>query len=526
MARIVELTHSENVTLVPGAVQNWVDLDRPGARSRLLHDFVRRALERPVDRCLVVGPYDLVGLHQLAEQVGQLVVVVRSIPDAARIGAELPQATVLCGTLEAACAGHAPYDLVVALDDVTRVLSLEADQHVSWRQLALTLLTLAADEGAVLLGIENELGLHRVAETLDPRMADDDANWCPLATWDGTRPRTTSAVERLLAGTGRTGAVHQVFPTWSAPTVAATAMEQAPPALRALLTALAGRPETAGVQVPGVLHRRALALADTFPDACAGWVLVLGESPPGPRLLQSTKKGIACWTGTDTDRVRRCAPGEPDWETAVPPYGATLLVDLVEAFVDSDTPRLRRLLPAWRTRLDSLAVDGILPAAYADARFANLLAGDDADAALRASGAVPLMPADAPAPMDEVVWSALGDLLVTVRASGLRHPWPSSMHPRTVFETLVAMSGAEPPQDSSSWFSFEEAPVPELQTRQELLAVVERQREELRGAWSRFHWDETDYLAHKASRFTARAARFVRREGIRGTVGHLRRLRG
>lgn len=498
MARIVELTYPDNVTLVSGAVQNWVDLDTPGATAPLLHALVDRSLDRHVERCLVVGPHDPALLARLAEQVGELVVVLRSIPDAARIGTDVPSATVLCGTLEAACTDHAPYDLVVALDDLTRVLSLEDDQHRTWRELAAPLLGLVAADGILLLGIENELGLHRVTAPLDPRMRDDDANWSPLATWDATRPRDTAGVLELLAATGRPGTVHELFPTWAAPTVAGTGLAEAPRPLRDLLAALAGRPDPGAGPVPGLLHRRALALADALPSAGAGWVLVLGagDGADGPGLLTA-------------DGTRRTPADLAD----ILPAGRTLLVELAEAAVDSDTPRLRALLTGWHGWLAQLAVDGTVPAAYADARFANLLSGPQP---------VPLVPAAAPAPLEQVVWAALGDLLTTWQAAGLRHPWPSAMHPHTVYAALVAMAGATPPPDVARWYDAE--PAPQLATRQELAAMLERQREELRGAWSRFHWDETDYLAYKASRFTRRTVRFVRREGLKRTLGRLRRL--
>ena len=536
MARIVELTYPDNVTLVAGAVQNWVDLSSPGATSPLLHRLVESLLAGllagSAARCLVVGPHDPALIRRLAAHVHDLTVLVRSIPDAAQLGTDLPGATVLCGTVDAACRARGPYDLILALDDVTRTLSLEDDQHRSWRDLTDAVVVLLAPGGTLALGIENELGLHRLAAPIDPRMRDDDANWSPLATWDASRPRTSAQVERFRTATGLTGSTYLVFPTWEAPTVMSDGLDRATRSLRHLLVALASRPAGSAPDVPGLLQRRALAMADTFADACAGWVLVLGATPPvgdGPAVFQSQGSGTARWTAVDQDRVRCRLGDQPDVTVPVPPLGRTLLVDLVEAATDSDTPRLRALLTGWRRRLEGLSVDGVLPAAEADARFGNLLSGATAtdSSAQRAAGkAVPLAPAEAPTPLDEATWAALGDLLSTWRAYGIRHPWPSAMHPRTVFEALVAMAGAPAPQDPSRWFAFEDAPAPASgrQTRQELMAVIERQEEELRGAWSRFHWDEKDYLVHKASRFTRRATRFVRREGLKRTFGRLRRL--
>ena len=240
------------------------------------------------------------------------------------------------------------------------------------------------------------------------------------------------------------------------------------------------------------------------------------------------------WTSAGSGVVRRRVASGADRETAadasrqgtpeaggvvrVPESGATLLVDLCEAALSSDTPRLREILRTWRTRLVETAQDGWLPPSHADARFSNLLAADATDPVARARDAVPLADAMRPATVDEATWAALADLYATWRRCGLRHPWPSSMHPQTVFESLVAMAGAPRPGEPERWFALETESAPVTQTRQELLAVIERQREELRGAWSRFHWDEKNYLVYKTSRFTKRTLRHLRREGIRGTL--------
>lgn len=542
MARIVELTYPDNVALAPGAVQNWVDLDSPGATSPLLHGLVGPLLDGPARRCLVLGPHDPVLLRTIVERGHDLTVVVRSIPDAATIGTDLPAATALCGTVDRACAGHEPYDLVIALDDVTRTLSLEDDQHRTWRELADGVVRQLAPGGTLLLGIENELGLHRLTAPIDPRMRDDDANWSPLATWDASRPRTDAQVDRFRRSTGMDGATYQAFASWSAPSVLAADIDRAPQALRDLLAALvglptgpAGAPPAGSASVaPGVLERRALAMADALPRACAGWVLVLGPDVPAepePVLLHQLGPGSVHWTALDDQRVRR-SPADPagpaELSVPVPPQGRTLLVELVEAAVDSDTPRLRALLTGWRQRLEALAVDGLLPAEHADARFANLLSGAtevDTDPGRAAGQAVPLAPAAGPAPLDEACWAALGDLLTTWLGHGFRHPWPSSMHRRTVFEALVAMAGTPAPQDPARWFDVDATPsAAGSQTRQELVAVIERQKEELRGAWSRFHWDEREYLVHKASTLGRRTLGHLRREGLRRTLGRLRRL--
>jgi len=612
MARIVELTYPDNVTLLPGATQNWRDLpddrrsredadpgttagtaedaelsgtrsDRvaaigldpaeadespdsyvtpdagdipgPGAASPLLHGIVDRlfaTLPAPARRCLVIGPHDPRLLARIAERVTELTVVVRAIPDAATIGTALPQATVLCGNLAAARRHGGTYDLVLALDDVTRVHSLE-DPPRSWRELADEVVACVATGGTLALGLENDLGLHRVLAPEAESSRDLDGNWSPLASWDASRPRTPEQVAEFAAAAGAmlagacsadrtipTGPTsYQVFPDWRAPHTAGTRLDEAAGPLRDLLAALAGRPVTDRPPAPGLLQRRAVAMADRWPDVCAGWVLLWGPGAPAeevPALLQARGDGRTIrWVAAPDGRVRRTPvpdhdipgspgiPSHPDAPShpevpdpspvAVPPLGRTLLLDLVEAATESDTPRLRRLLGGWRRWLESHAADGVLPAAYADARFGNLLAGTDTDPA-----PVPLEPAAAPAGLPEVIWVALADLLATWRAAGIRTPWPTSMHPHTVFRALAAMAAVPAPDDVARYWPRPDRGTPEDRpmTRQEMMAVITRQREQLHGAWSRFHWDEKQYLTYRAETFAGRVARRLKREAVRG----------
>ncbi|QGF23593.1 hypothetical protein [Raineyella fluvialis] len=547
MARIVELTYPDNVTLLPGAMQNWRDLAAsdgphggaltgPGAASPLLHGMVDRlltALPEAPRRCLVAGPHDPALLARVAAAVGELTVLVRAIPDATTIGTALPDATVLCGSLAAArshggtpregASAHGPYDLVLALDDVTRLHSLEEEPR-TWRALAADLAACVAEGGTLALGIENDLGLHRVSAPIADVSRDDDGNWSPLMTWDATRPRTPRQVADFAATVriAPAAAVHQVFPDWRTPHTAATRLDEAPRALRDLLAALVGRPVGDRPPAPGLLERRAVTMADRWPDVCAGWVLVWSpgveaeEPPPCCRRAPTVVRSAGCPGPTDASRGPPGCPargGSPP-PIAVPALGRTLMFDLAEATTDSDTPRIRHLLAGWRAWLEGRAVGGVLPAPYADARFATLMVGADEDCV-----PIPLEPATAPAPLQEAIWTALADLLATWRAAGLRTPWPSSMHPHTVFRALTAMAGVPAPADVDRYWPdpARGTATARPMTRQEMMAVITRQREQLRGAWSRFHWDERQYLTYRLEKFGGRVGRRLRREA-RGLI--------
>lgn len=599
MARIVELTYPGNVILLPGATQNWRDLPEPdgpagpagiggtnapggadapggpdhpgtatarldlpaddperwvdpstgdipgpGATAPLLHGLVDRLLAGlPTDRrrVLVVGPHDPRLLARIAAQA-ELTVVVRAIPDAAAIGAALPGATVLCGNLADARRHAGTYDLVVALDDVTRVHSLE-DAPRAWRELADEVVACVAEGGSLALGVENDLGLHRLLAARSEEARDLDANWSPLMTWDASRPRTPRQVAEYAEAVAATltgpATVRQLFPDWRAPHTAGSQLDRADRPLRDLLAALAGRPVGDRPAAPGLVQRRAVAMADRWPEVCAGWVLLWGPATPvedGPALLQARGDGRTIrWVAGPDGRVHRTlartdpAGVDPDLvPVVVPPLGRTLLLDLVEAATASDTPRLRRVLGAWRDALDARTdPDGRLPAAYADARFGNLLAGTDAsderdnddlgNGCEAGTAPVPLEPGPAGTDLAEARWLALADLLATWRRAGIRTPWPSSMHPHTVFRALASMAGIPAPDDVDRYWPGPVAGAgEEPMTGQEMRAVIARQREQLRGAWSRFHWDERAYLTYRAEDLAGRIVRRLGREAARG----------
>ena len=167
MADIVELSHPDNVELVAGAVQNWADLPAPAAAEPLLRS-VRAARLAGARRCLVVGPHAPALLREVAGRV-ELTVAVRAIVDAAAIGEACPTARVRCGQLPDALAGLGTFDLVVALDDVTRTQSLEAEP-LPWADLAGAIRAAVAPGGTLLLAVENDLGVGNRLTLLDDEM--------------------------------------------------------------------------------------------------------------------------------------------------------------------------------------------------------------------------------------------------------------------------------------------------------------------------------------------------------------------
>lgn len=486
MARIVELKQYDNVLLGRGVMQNWVDLDVDGPSWRpLVADLVPRVS----GRVLVVGPMEPSLLERLAHEAEELTVVVRAAPDAGTIATLLPGVEVYAGDLTQVLAAGETFDAVLMLDDFSRVLSAEAPDR-TWHEMAQSLLNLAAPGALVMMALENERGLHRTSGQIDTYAANFDRDWTPFRTWDATRPRTSAQLQRWIEATGRTAAAWGLYPSW----VRVDAMTQttaSTPAMRDASAAYALR----GYASP--LPVRSAALADVMDEVAGGWIVQFDVACE-PLVRTASEAGdIRVWDASG--ETLRDAAGV---ERRLPPAGRTMLVDLVEMAADTDTPSMRALLKQWYATLLAVAEDGQVPASYADARLRNVY--------LDGENVAFLEPAAARAPLEDVVWGALSDYLSTLQVYGLKHPWPTAMNRMTRLASLGAMAGAPKPDDLAKWVTTVRD---EGQTREELLAVVKRQQDELKSVWARWKWDEKDYAAFVAKSNVKKTVRYAKRHG-------------
>ena len=486
MARIVELKQYDNVLLGRGVMQNWVDLDVDGPSWRpLVADLVPQAR----GRVLVVGPMELGLLERIADEAEKLTVVVRAAQDAGTIATLLPGTEIFAGDLPQVIAAGESYDTVLMVDDFSRVLSAEAPDR-TWHEMAMTLLNIAAPGATVMMALENERGLHRASGQIDTYAANFDRDWTPFRTWDATRPRTLAQLQRWIKGTGRQASAWGLYPSWVR-VDALTQVTSTSPALRDAAAAYALR----GYASP--LPVRSAALADVMDEVAAGWIVAF-DVPSQPVLRTASEHGeVRVWDASG--EALRDADGT---ERRLPPAGRTMLMELIEMAADSDTPSMRAILKQWYAALLAVAEDGQVPASHADARLRNVyLDGEDV---------VFLEPAAAPAPLEDVVWRALSDYLSTLQIHGLKHPWPTAMNRMTRLASLGAMAGAPRSDDLAKWVTTVRD---EGQTREELLAVVKRQQDELKSVWARWKWDEKDYAAFVAKSNVKKTVRYAKRHG-------------
>lgn len=519
----------KNVTLLPGSMQSWSDLDHEPAGSTAAARAHLRALVDGVRRVAVVGPHATDLLTGLADLVPELTVIVRSVPDANTIG-ELLQEN--CGASVFACdltksGPDAQYDLVIALDDVTRISSAET-APATWTQVFERLTALVADGGSLALVTENELGLHRMTAVRSRFTANENADWSPTETFDISRPRDPQALSEAIGAAGLTvDGEGAVLPTWDDQTVWVAGADRLDASGQAVLGAVTlAAPTFRRVGSDPTRLTRAAVLGNRLPQVASGWWVVAtrgaGNSPApadSATIVASSVDGQVHEFSCGATELT-CDGRSVRIPSGAAPFGEMVL----DAAADGDLSVVRALVSRLAPYIDARSVDGSVDAAFADARPDNLLATDDE--------LIPVVPATDSADRDEVVWRALADIVHVIRARGARHPWPSATDDQTMFASLAAMAGVAVPDDIEPWLArpvggAADAPVADVSG---LIAVVERLTETNKALGARATWYEQRLasterdLRVRTERHRAQLAAAVRQqEVLRGSAEDLRR---
>ncbi|MBO1755626.1 hypothetical protein [Allobranchiibius sp. CTAmp26] len=494
-----------NVQLGPGAMQNWSDLEHHPAGGSAAQRALVQELVQPGHRVAVVGPHSLDLITGLAPQVSHLSVITRSIPDAVTIGNALLEhesVEVQCASAATLLQQPEPYDLVVALDDVTRIWSPESEP-MTWAQVYDGVRRLVAPGGRLLLGVENELGLQRITSLHSRYTSDHDEDWSVTTTFDASRPRSLQALTEVAADLGSVQ-VLGALPTWQEQTVLVSGIDHLSPELTTLLGALTlGSPAYRRVGADPSRMTRAAVLSGRLPQLCSGWVLIAGPTPvdayDGACILADDAAGrVATYTDAD-GRVLRRVPGAPDAVVPVSARAESLSGVALDACAAQDVAGLRALLVRYRGWLVGRATDGVLPRDVADTRVDNVVLDED--------GFQVLAPAEDDRPVDDATWAALADLVLVIRARGSRHPWPAATDDTTMLATLGAMVGlpADDVPEGLLPAADEPAGLPAHDVSG-LLAVVERLTETNQALASRSRWFE-ERLNVREREMRARAER-------------------
>ena len=484
MVEIRTLTHPDNVTLVRGATQHWSDLERGalGAAS-----VVAGLISAQVHgRCLVVGPVDLALLADVSARAESVDAVVRSIPDSATYGERLPEGRVWCGDVADLPAEASGYDTIVCAD-LASVLPLESEAR-PWGAILTDVTDRLSPTGTVVLAVENDLGLHRLTATHNPRLANSDADWNVLATWDASRPRTADAAAASLGG-ATAWALGPSFPD-----VRSARRLDTPRG--ALADVVAWHTAAWPLRGPDPSWRqRSYGMAGQADALASGWLLVLRPTEPTHTALAAT----LVEQGPVTEWREDGGSGTP------------LLALLADGCASHDLPTLRGLLRAWREAVEGRPVD---PSP------SLVLSGPD--------GMTGVVEASGSATLDDL-WAALATFVAIVRGRHWRHPWPSTMDDADLLRAIGAMAGLPEPSRPVREFviAAPSARDPfDALDEQQLVAAIDRNNETIRTLRSRLAWTELQYVSHKVGDKAVRTARRVAGKGKRVAKGVLRRLRG
>ena len=519
---------SEDLRLIGGEMATWSDRRpdaRPPAGGPVLAELVGRLARSMGGRVLVAGPHEDALVDAVAAHAS-VTCLLRSQPDAAAMAAR--GVGTLCGTL-AKLADADCYDVVVALDGLDRLCSVEGPQY-DWAESLQALRRLLRPGGALVLAVENELGVHRLVASETATSAHTEAAWRPLGEFD-TKPANPARLAARLAADGL--AVCWLAAAWplpQAPTLLATpdALRDGPvsalsaAATGAVARAYGGRPvlsdprRLAAVAVRGGLGTEFaaswLAIAHRAPRSTPGFVpppVLLGDGP----VMELAHDGNGSW-------VRRIVGGRAEPGRNVSrldgplPRGRLLEELLIAACLRHDLPALRRVLTGWATWLGTLhATDRM--SATAD----NVLLDGEAYGLLDPSWRA------APMDLPTATGTALRRFAETLLAGGYAHPWPVATDVDSLTAILAGAAGLELDRTHQAPAGADRAVLPDsLREQREQLRAL---REQLADATARAQWysDELERREVELRRAQLQIAAFSGSLGYRATRLGVRTLR-
>ncbi|GGK98096.1 hypothetical protein [Mangrovihabitans endophyticus] len=442
------------VALIGGEMPAWSDRQhpqRPPAGSAALVPLVDAVARQLPDggEALVAGPHADVLLDVLAAHA-PTTCLVRAEADAATVAAR--GVRVLCGTLPK-LQETGRYDLVVALDGMGRLCSVEGPQY-DWSESLRALHRTLRPGGRLLIAVENDLGVHRLVDLGTPTSPQGDEQWLPIGEYDETKPGSPDRLGAHLSAEG--WSLAWLGAAWARPGQPALIAE--PEALRAgpaaALAATAARAAgTAYAGHPVLSDPRRLAAAAVRAglgvEFAAAWLVVAHRGdpsahppsatrPPVPPVLLAdgpvlalTRDERGTWHRSVLDRGTPTAGRDPARLDGPLPNGRLLEELLIAAAVRYDARAVRALLSRWAAWV------GTLPdAARAYATVDNVLLDGDTPALLDPSWRSP-----EPVATSSAVAAAMRRFADTLMAGGYAHPWPAVTDVETLTAVLTGAAG-------------------------------------------------------------------------------------
>ncbi|AGL14125.1 hypothetical protein [Actinoplanes sp. N902-109] len=378
-----------------GEMAGWSDAAPAGGPA---YGYLLRAVEALIPaggRVLVAGPHEM-SVVDVLRAYGEVTCLIRSEPEATALSAA--GFDVLCGTL-AKLPENEQYDLVVALDGVGRLCSVEGPQY-DWAEGVRVLSRSLRPGGALLLAVENELGVHRLVDRVTATAAHTDADWRPVGEYDETKPGTPDRLRSALTGEGLTlGWSGTAWPLPSAPALVVDEQRLRYGPAGALAAAAASVTAEAYAARPVLSDPRRLTATairgGLGPELAPAWLVLAFRGPAGPLSLPPAILG--------------------DGPLPPLPDGRLLEELLIGACLRHDLPELRRLLATWASfggTADSVIVDGDRLTALADSHVAPT--------------------------------EAIQRFAETLLAGGYDQPWPHAGDVPSLTAVLLAAAGLTP----------------------------------------------------------------------------------
>ncbi|MGC4834251.1 class I SAM-dependent methyltransferase [Micromonospora vinacea] len=466
-----ETAPADRITLPGGEMLAWSDLPQERlANGGPLAALTARLVPRGA-RVLLAGPHDPALLDQLTH--AEVTCLLRSHPDAVALAHRA--ARVVVGG-PAGLPDDETYDVVIAAAGLDPVESVEGTR-LGWDGVLARLVAALRPGGALLLRLDNPLGLHRLVDTTPWYARRDDSAWVIGGVLDRAHPANRDQLRERLGAAGlRPAACWAAYPDVNTPTALldadhldrdagsglfdavlhgacaggftnATVLQD--PARLAVDALHAGRAADLAPAWLTLAHRPADATDPTTPTVDPDLPVALVQTGrPGIGVLE-VLHGASGWRwglipASDATTPagapfasREAAYRDADALSGPVPSGRLLRTLLLDAALRRDLATLRALLHGYAGWLaDQADTDGRIAGAAALAGTDNVVVDGERYAVLD-----PSWRATAALPADVVLARGLWRFAAGLLTGGYAHPWSSTLDVAGLTVVLGGLAG-------------------------------------------------------------------------------------
>ncbi|MEW1586397.1 class I SAM-dependent methyltransferase [Micromonospora vinacea] len=466
-----ETAPADRITLPGGEMLAWSDLPQERLANGGPLAALTARLVPPGARVLLAGPHDPALLDQLTH--AEVTRLLRSHPDAVALAHRA--ARVVVGG-PAGLPDDETYDVVIAAAGLDPVESVEGTR-LGWDGVLARLVAALRPGGALLLRLDNPLGLHRLVDTTPWYARRDDSAWMIGGVLDRAHPANRDQLRERLGTAGlRPAACWAAYPDVDTPTAlldadhldrdagsglfdavlhgacaggftSATVLQD--PARLAVDALHAGRAADLAPAWLTLAHRPADAGDPTTPTADPDLPVALVQTGrPGIGVLEvlhgpsGWRWGLIPTTDATTPAVapfasREAAYRDADALSGPVPSGRLLRTLLLDAALRRDLATLRALLHGYAGWLaDQADADGRIAGAAALAGTDNVVVDGERYAVLD-----PSWRATAALPADVVLARGLWRFAAGLLTGGYAHPWSSTLDVAGLTVVLGGLAG-------------------------------------------------------------------------------------